>query len=75
MSTVVHPLCWRIITREVSNNKLGWASKSAVVTELFRIKGGKLGHYLVNLAERKYYYCGETWEDVKAKFLDLGIGR
>ncbi len=34
-----------------------------------------LGYYLVNLAERKYYYCGETWEDVKAKFLDLGIGR
>lgn len=46
-----------------------------VVIELFRINGGKPGYYLVNLRDRKYYYCGLDWEDVKDKLLSLGIGR
>lgn len=46
-----------------------------VVIELFRINGGKPGYYLANLRDRKYYYCGLEWEDVKATFQGLGIGR
>ncbi len=50
-------------------------TKKQILVELFRIGIGKLGYYLVNLRERKYYYCGEDWEDVKEKFKSLGIGR
>lgn len=50
-------------------------SKQQVTTELFRINGGKLGYYLVNLRDRKYYYCGTEAETVKPSLLSLGIGR
>lgn len=50
-------------------------SKQQVVIELFRINGGKLGYYLANLRNKKYYYCGIEVQDVKAKQLNLGIGR
>ncbi|MEC4816301.1 MAG: hypothetical protein SAK29_23995 [Scytonema sp. PMC 1069.18] len=46
-----------------------------VVIELFRLNGGKPGYYLANLRDKKYYYCGATWDGVKQKLLDLGIGR
>lgn len=46
-----------------------------VVIELFRINGGKSGYYLANLQDKKYYYCGQGWEDIKHKLLELGIGR
>ena len=46
-----------------------------VIVELFRIKGGKTGFYLANLRDRQYYYCGYSWEDVKATLRKLGIGR
>lgn len=46
-----------------------------VAIELFRINGGKPGYYLANLRDKKYYYCGQKWEDVKAKLKELGIGR
>lgn len=50
-------------------------TKNKVVIELFRINGGKIGYYLVNLREKKYYYCGQDWASVKAKLRELGIGR
>lgn len=50
-------------------------SMSKVVIELFRINGGKLGYYLANLRDKKYYYCGEGEDSVKDKLLELGIGR
>ncbi|MEH1908063.1 hypothetical protein [Nostoc sp.] len=50
-------------------------TKKKVVVELFRINGGKIGYYLVNLLEKKYYYCGQDWASVKAKLRELGIGR
>ncbi len=42
--------------------------------ELFRINGGQQGYYLVNLEDRRYYYCGTQWENIREKLLDLGIG-
>lgn len=50
-------------------------SKEKIVIELFRINGGKAGYYLANLRDRKYYYCGKSWEDIKIKLQSLGIGR
>jgi len=50
-------------------------TKAEVVTELFRINGGKLGYYLVNLLDKQYYYCGAIREGVKFKLRELGIGR
>ncbi len=46
-----------------------------VIIELFRINGGRSGFYLANLRERKYYYCGLSWEGVKTTLQGLGIGR
>ncbi|MBW4641295.1 MAG: hypothetical protein KME05_24385 [Gloeocapsa sp. UFS-A4-WI-NPMV-4B04] len=46
-----------------------------VIVALFRINGGKTGFYLANLRDRKYYYCGYSWEDVKMTLHNLGIGR
>ena len=46
-----------------------------IIIELFRINGGKSGYYLANLRDRKYYYCGTEWNDIKTKLLSLGIGR
>ena len=50
-------------------------NKASVVTELFKINGGRLGYYLVNLVDKKYYYCGQNLDDVKAKFIELGVAR
>ncbi|MDF5733807.1 MAG: hypothetical protein PUP92_39010 [Rhizonema sp. PD38] len=50
-------------------------TEQTVVTEFFRINGGKSGYYLANLRDKKYYYCGDDWESVKQKLLNLGIGR
>ncbi len=50
-------------------------TKNQIIIELFRINGGKFGYYLANMRDRKYYYCGKDWEDVRTKFLSLGIGR
>ncbi len=46
-----------------------------IVAELFKINGGNVGYYLADIKEKKYYYCGVAWDDVQAKFLELGIGR
>ncbi|MHC5860321.1 hypothetical protein [Nostoc sp.] len=45
------------------------------MVELFRVNGGKSGFYLANIQGKKYFYCGQKWEDVKAKLRSLGIGR
>ncbi|MBR8838611.1 MAG: hypothetical protein DSM106950_32580 [Stigonema ocellatum SAG 48.90 = DSM 106950] len=50
-------------------------SMKKVALELFRINGGKQGYYIANILDKKYYYCGTEWLDVKAKLQELGIGR
>jgi hypothetical protein len=50
-------------------------SMKKVAMELFRINGGKQGYYIANILDKKYYYCGSNWEDVKIKLKELGIGR
>ncbi|NJL91562.1 MAG: hypothetical protein HC916_18600 [Coleofasciculaceae cyanobacterium SM2_1_6] len=54
--------------------RFGFTTKK-MMTELFRINGGRLGYYLANLRDKKYYYCGEEEDSVKAKLLELGIGK
>ncbi len=43
--------------------------------ELFRINGGKQGYYIADICDKKYYYCGTEWKDVKIKLQELGISR
>ena len=50
-------------------------TKKKIVIELLRIGAGREGHYLVNLREQKYYYCGASLKDVAAVLRSLGIGR
>jgi hypothetical protein len=50
-------------------------SMKKVAIELFRINGGKQGYYIADIYEKKYYYCGTEWGDVKVKLEELGIGR
>ncbi|MEG3841693.1 hypothetical protein [Microcoleus sp. herbarium14] len=50
-------------------------SKQQVVTELFRLNGGKVGYYLADLRHKQYYYCGKSFEDVKTMLVQMGIGR
>lgn len=46
-----------------------------VANELRKINNATHGFYLANILERKYYYCGTEWEDVKRTLReDLGIG-
>lgn len=46
-----------------------------VAIELFRLNGGRAGYYLANLREKKYYYCGDSLDEVRAVFVMLGIGK
>ena len=46
-------------------------TKSEVITQLFRINGGRLGYYLVNLKDKNYYYCGLLFESVSEKLLEI----
>ncbi len=46
-----------------------------LIFPLFRKYLGKLGFYLVNMREREYYYCGQTWQDVQEKLWEIGITR
>jgi hypothetical protein len=50
-------------------------TEKQIVIELFRINGGRSGCYLANLRDRKYYYCGLSFDDVKTTLHSLGIGR
>jgi hypothetical protein len=49
--------------------------KARVLVELFRAGEGRAGHYLVNLRNHKYYYCGLEEETIQRKLHELGIGR
>lgn len=47
-----------------------------VANELRKINNAAPGYYLADIVERKYYYCGTEWEDVKRTLREeLGIGR
>ncbi|MBD2603854.1 hypothetical protein H6G81_04725 [Scytonema hofmannii FACHB-248] len=59
---------------ESNRERLFGITKNKIVIELFRINGGNSGYYLANLRDKKYYYCGDNWEDIKAKLQELGIG-
>lgn len=61
--------------RPLNREKFSKKEERSIIFELFRINGGKKGYYLVNRRDCKYYYCGESPKDVRAKFLSLGIGR
>ncbi|PAX59789.1 hypothetical protein [Brunnivagina elsteri] len=50
-------------------------SMKKVAIALFRINGGKQGYYIADIKDKKYYYCGSEWEDVKLKLRELGISR
>jgi hypothetical protein len=46
-----------------------------VAREFFKINGGKEGYYLANILDKKYYYCGQSPQDVKNRLIELGIGK
>ncbi|BDA71394.1 hypothetical protein RIVM261_002900 [Rivularia sp. IAM M-261] len=47
-----------------------------VANELRKINNAAPGYYLADIVERKYYYCGTEWEDVKRTLREeLDIGR
>lgn len=50
-------------------------SQQQIVNELFQMKKGEAGFYLVNLRQKRYYYCGTDSESVKTMLRYLGIGR
>jgi hypothetical protein len=50
-------------------------SQQQIVNELFQMKNGEIGFYLVNLRQKRYYYCGTDSKSVKAMLHSLGIGR
>ncbi len=50
-------------------------SMEKIAAELRRINGAKQGYYIANIRDKKYYYCGTEWEDVKLKLRELEIGR
>lgn len=50
-------------------------TKEKVVIELFRLQAGKVGYYLINMRDKKYYYCGLNFEDIQKMLHELGIGR
>ncbi|AFY57935.1 hypothetical protein Riv7116_5566 [Rivularia sp. PCC 7116] len=50
-------------------------SMKQVANELRCINGGKQGYYIANILDKKYYYCGSEWQDVKNKLRELGIGK
>ena len=50
-------------------------TKGKLVLEFRLLTGGKLGYYLADMKTKLYYYCGESWDDVRAKLLEIGIGR
>lgn len=50
-------------------------SMEKIAAELRRINNAKQGYYIANILNKKYYYCGTEWEDVKIKLKELGIGR
>ncbi|BAZ17796.1 hypothetical protein NIES4071_96760 [Calothrix sp. NIES-4071] len=50
-------------------------SMEKIAAELRYLYNGKQGYYIANILDKKYYYCGTEWEDVKNKLKELGIGK
>lgn len=50
-------------------------SMEKIAAELRYLHNGKQGYYIANILDKKYYYCGTEWDDVKKKLLELGIGQ
>lgn len=50
-------------------------SMKKVANQLRLINNGKEGFYIADIKDKKYYYCGTEWGDVKNKLRELGIGR
>ena len=46
-----------------------------ILPQLFKVGRGRTGFYLVNLKEQQFYFCGNSPNDIKQKFLELGIIR
>ncbi|MBR8837895.1 MAG: hypothetical protein DSM106950_28805 [Stigonema ocellatum SAG 48.90 = DSM 106950] len=42
-----------------------------ICTDCFRVADGASGYYLVNLKQKKYYYCGIQLEDVRIQLENL----
>lgn len=56
-------------------NLLYGISKQEIVIELFRLNGGRVGFYLADLRNKRYYYCGAAVSDIKTILARLGIGQ
>lgn len=50
-------------------------SMEKIAAELRYLYNARQGYYIANILEKKYYYCGTEWDDVKKKLLELGIGQ
>ncbi|BAZ11430.1 hypothetical protein NIES4071_32560 [Calothrix sp. NIES-4071] len=50
-------------------------SLRSCAAKLLSINGGEEGFYLVDIMNKRYYYCGKSIQDIKSKLLELGIGR
>lgn len=50
-------------------------TKAKIALEFRLLTGGVPGLYIADMQEKLYYYCGESWDDVRAKLLEIGIGR
>ena len=48
-------------------------TQMSILKELYRRFQGLDGWYLVHMAEKQYYYCGATREDVDSKLVELGV--
>lgn len=45
-----------------------------VSCELDRVNNRQKGFYIADIKDKKYYFCGTQWLDVKSKLFDIGIG-
>ena len=50
-------------------------TKAKIALEFRLLTGGAPGLYIADMKEKLYYYCGDSWDGVRAKLLELGIGR
>ena len=48
-------------------------TQMGILAELYKRYQGLDGWYLVHMAEKEYYYCGATAQDVQYKLVELGI--
>ena len=65
---------WYFLRWENQPNDYAWQfglTPKKIVYEFFKINGGTLGYYLVNLQQKGFYHCGETLESVKTKLESL----